>query len=414
MTIKKKLLFLCAVVLLLGLVAFSLFSGRAKAADADSAEIPVQPVAVAVVKRAPLVQTLTLSGEFKPFQNVEVHAKVAGYIRKMYVDVGDKVKQGQTLATLEVPELDAQVAGADATIRRDKDNIRLREREVKREESVHSASHYAYTRLQQASKARPGLIAEQELDDALAKDQESEAQIGVSQAALSEAQNQLAVAQANYRQLTAMAAYTRIEAPFDGVVTDRNADTGALIQAGTSSSTQAMPVVRIAEDKRLRLVLPVPESAVPDIHLGDVVKVNVLALRRTFDGKVARFADSLNRQTRTMETEVDVENHNGMLVDGMYAEVKLVLRHDNSALTVPLQAVSRNGDRGTVFLVDPQNRLQERTITLGAEGNDRVEVISGLQQNDRVVIGNRSQFRAGEHVQPKPIRQAANIEESDL
>jgi len=414
MTMKAKLAIAATAAVLLVTAVLLKFSTGVKAAASTVAEPNVQPVAVAIIKRTPLVQTITLSGEFKPFQDVEVHAKVAGYIRKMYVDVGDRVKQGQTLATLEVPELDAQLAGADASVRRAKDSIRLRQSEVKREESLHSATHFGYTRLKQASAARPGLIAEQELDDALAKDQESEAQIGVSQAALSEAQNQLAVAQASYRQLEAMASYTRIEAPFDGVVTERYADNGSLIQAGTASNTQAMPVVRIAEYKKLRLVLPVPESAVPDIHLGDVVKVNVAALNRTFDGKVARFADALNRQTRTMETEVDVENRNGTLVDGMYAEVNLVLRNDNSVLTVPLQAVTRNGSKATVLLVDPTDRLEEREVKLGVEGNDRAEVLSGLAANDRVVIGSRSQFRVGERVQPKPMQQAENIGESEL
>ena len=164
---------------------------------------------------------------------------------------------------------------------------------MQRAESSHAANHFAYTRLKQASASRPGLIAEQELDDAFAKDKESEAQVASAKAALSEAQSELAVSQASDQQLAAMKAYTHITAPFAGVITKRYADTGALIQAGTSSNTQAMPVVQLAEWSRLRLVVPVPESAVPEIHLGSVVQVRVGALNRAFQGRVARFADAL-------------------------------------------------------------------------------------------------------------------------
>ena len=193
--------------------------------------------------------------------------------------------------------------------------------------------------------ARPGLIAEQELDDAFAKDKESEAQVASARAALSEAENELAVSQAGNKQLAAMEAYTHITAPFAGVITKRYADTGALIQAGTSSSTQALPIVQLAEWSRLRLVVPVPESAVPDIHLGSVVQVRVGALHRSFQGRVARFADALDQQTRTMDTEIDVFNADGTLVDGMYAETALALSRKNSVLTVPIQAVQRERRR---------------------------------------------------------------------
>jgi RND family efflux transporter MFP subunit len=233
----------------------------------------LRPVAVARVQRAPLTQTLVLSGEFKPFQQVDVHAKVAGYIRHIYVDVGDKVKKGQILAILEVPELSAQLLAAEAAVRRAEDSIRRAQNEVARDKSSHQASHLDYNRLKQASLERPGLIAQQELDDAFAKDQSAEAQVDAAEASLSAAKNELGIAQADQKRLQAMADYTRIISPFDGVVTKRYADTGALVQAGTASSTQAMPVVTIAEYEKLRLVLPVPEDAVPAVHLGSLVDV---------------------------------------------------------------------------------------------------------------------------------------------
>lgn len=376
---KRNLVLLGAAILA---VAFWMLAARRPGLPAAARGVAggARAVAVALVRRTALRSTLTLSGEFKPFQEIELHAKVAGYIRTISVDVGDKVRAGQVLAVLEVPELVAQVEGATAALERAK--------------STHQATHSAYARLKQASETRPGLIAAQDLDDALARDREAEAQV--------------AVAEATQRQLSAMSDYSRITAPFAGVITKRYADTGAMIQAGTSSSTQAMPIVQLAECDKLRLVLPVPESAVPRIHLGTVVQVRVPALGGAFEGRVARFADSLDRQTRTMATEIDVLNPDNRLVGGMYAETELDLARKDSALTVPIQAVSRAGSEATVLIVDAQNRVQERSVKLGIEGTKRIEIVSGLSENERVIIGSRSQFRIGDEVAPRPIEEVSD------
>ena len=392
------------------LAAFLRVSSKSAKAESSTEEPALRPVAVALVQRRPIVDSLRLSGAFRPYQEVDVHAKVAGYIRQIFVDVGDKVKQGQVLAVLEVPELRAQILGAQATIQHSQDSIRRAQSEIERAESTHSAAHFAYTRLKQASEARQGLIAEQELDDALAKDKEAEAQVDSAKAALAEAQSQLSVSDASNKQLAAMEAYTQITAPFNGVITKRYADTGALIQAGTASNTQAMPVVQLAEWSKLRLVVPVPESAVSKIHLGSAVQVRVAALNRNFQGRVARFADALDQQTRTMQTEIDVENRDGTLVDGMYAETSLTLNEKDGVLTVPIQAVQREGSGASVLLVDHDGRIQERQVKLGEEGNDRVEILSGLSEKEHVVIGNRSEFRPGEKVQPKVVAEQGNVE----
>ena len=351
-----------------------------------------------------------MSGAFRPYQEVDVHAKVAGYIRHIYVDVGDKVKEKQTLAILEVPELNAQVAGANADIRRSEDAIHRAEQDVKRAESTYTAYHAAYTRLKQASAARPGLIAEQELDDSMAHDHEAEAQVGSARAALAEAQSRLTMAKATQDRYASLEAYSRITAPFSGVVTKRYADTGSLIQAGTASDTQAMPVVRLVEWSRLRLVVPVPESAVPDLQLGQAIDVVVPALGRTIQGKVARFADALNEETRTMHTEIDVENPDDTLVGGMYAETTLVLHQKDDVLTVPIQAVKRNGTNGSVFVVDGSGTVGERSIKLGVDSGARIEVISGVRDGDQVIVGNLNAVQAGQHVRPKLVAQNAAAE----
>ena len=292
--------------------------------------------AVARAERHNLGNTLTIAGEFKPFQDVDVHAKVAGYIKVIYVDVGDHVKQGQTIAILEVPELAAQLAGAEAAVRRAQEEIGRAQGDFERAKSTHAAMHSAYTRLSDAAKTRQGLVAQQELDDSQAKDLESQAQVSSAKAALAAAQQELEVARANQRQVSALSDYTRISAPYAGVVTNRYADTGALIAAGTSTSTQAIPVVRIAQISVLRLVLPIPESVSAQIHLGDPVKVHVEALNQDIQGKVSRFAESLDLQTRTMATEIDFDNRHGRLIPGMYAQTQLSLGEKKNTLTIPL------------------------------------------------------------------------------
>ena len=403
MTMKKWIIAgaVLATVCLLAWFWLGRGSSEAEAPSNAASDSNGVPAAVARVERRTIANTLTISGEFKPFQDVDVHAKVAGYIKVINVDVGDHVKEGQTLAVLEVPELAAQLAGTDAAVRRSKEEIRRAQSDIERAQSAHSAAHSAYSRLKQAADSRAGLVAQQELDESQAKDLEAEAQVASTQAELSAAQQQLQVAEANQRQYTALSDYSRIVAPFAGVVTARYADTGALVAAGTSSSTQAIAVVRLAQISKLRLVLPIPESLAGQIHLGDPVKVHVQALNQDIEGKVSRFADSLDLQTRTMETEIDFENRDGHLIPGMYAETRLSMREKKNALTVPLEAVTRNGDDATVLAVNAQNILEERHVKLGLEDNARVEVLSGLSDQDRVVIGNRSEFRNGQKIQPK-------------
>jgi len=400
---RREVLILVATLAICIVVVLSLTGRRTSADQANDSDL--RPVAVILAERQPISTSLTLSGEFRPFQEVDVHAKIAGYIRTIYVDVGDHIKAGQTLAVLEVPELNAQLLGADAAVRRANDAIRRARGDLDRAESLHAATHLDYQRLKEASTARPGLIAEQELDDLQAKDKEGEAQVAADEAALSEARNQLEEALAHQEQLRAMTDYTRITAPFDGVVTRRFVDTGALVQAGTNSNTQALPVVSVAETNLFRLTLPVPESAVPKIRLGNTVTVRVPSLNRNFEGKVSRYADAVNQETRTMHTEVDVPNKDGSIVAGMYAEVNLALAKKDEALVVPIQAVTRNGEQASVLVVNSQDRIEERNVQLGMEGTNEVEVVSGLSPSERVVVGSRNQFRVGDRVAPKVMKE---------
>jgi RND family efflux transporter MFP subunit len=403
---KRNWILSAGVLLTAGLLAW-IWLGRGSAEKGGIHDVvadgDIPPAAVARVERRNIGSTLAIAGEFKPFQDVDVHAKVAGYIRQIYVDVGDHVKEGQTLAVLEVPELAAQLTGAEASVRAAEQQIHKAQGDVQRAQSSHAAAHSAYVRLKEAADSRAGLVAQQEVDDAQAKDLETEGQTASAEAELGAARQQLEVSQANQKQFSALSSYTRIVAPFAGVITNRYADTGALVAAGTSSSTQAIPVVRLAQTSKLRLVLPIPESVVAQIHLGDPVKVRVQALDQEIEGRVCRFADSLDRQTRTMETEIDFDNRAGRLIPGMYTETRLSLRERKNALTIPLEAVSRNGEEATVLAVNAENVVEERKVRLGVEDSTRIEVLSGLSEGERVIIGNRSEYHNGEKIQPRDV-----------
>ena len=357
-------------------------------------------VAVAKASRTDLSQTLTLAAEFRPFQEIDVHAKVAGYLKVIYVDVGDRVKAGQLLAVLEIPELRDEVAQDEATVRRSREEINRAKADLERAESAHEIAHLASTRLAGVLKSRPNLVAQQDLDDAAGRDRMAEAQVATAKAGLAAAEEQLAVATAAASKTKTLFEYARITAPFAGVVTHRYADTGAMIQAGTSSQTQAMPVVRLSQDDRLRLTIAVPESAVARVRVGEPVEVRVEAVGRTFPGTVARFAARVNAETRTMDTEVDVPNRDLTLVPGMYAYASLALERANGVVAVPIQALDRGEDKTTVLTVR-DGTVERREVKLGLDSAERVAIVAGLEPDALVVVGNRNQLRPGARVTPK-------------
>jgi RND family efflux transporter MFP subunit len=361
-----------------------------------------QPRAAAVVAvtRGNLASSLTVAGQFQPYQQVDLHAKVSGYIRWIKVDIGDRVRQGEVLALLEVPELQNQVEGAQAEVRHSQSDITRAQSEVISAESTYSAVHAEYTRLEEASKERPGLIAEQELDDARAKDLEAAAQVGVAKASLDAMQQQLGISRATRSRLETMSGYEQIIAPFTGVVTKRYADTGTLIQAGQDNNTNTLPVVQVAESDLLRLRMPVPESDVPYIQVGGDVQVKVNATGRTFTGKIIRFSRALDTNTRTMLTEVDVPNHDLSLNPGMYAETTIQLLQKNDALILPAQAVVQSGDQAYVLVVNATNHIEKRNVILGIQTSNRVEITSGLQAGDNVIASGQASYQPGEVVSP--------------
>lgn len=355
---------------------------------------------VAVVQRGNISHVLSLAGQFQPYQVVEVHAKVSGYVQHIYVDIGDRVHAGETLATLEVPELNAQYRSTQSEALRSQDAITAAQHEVSRAQSLHEALQSNYDRLREASARRPGLIAAQDLDNARSQADASQEQLDAATAELSAAKEGANAAAADQQRVGALQSYTNVTAPLDGVVAWRYADTGVLIQEGTNSETQTLPLVKLDQSDLLRLRVPVPEDAVKYVHAGEPMQIRVDALDRSFSGKVVRFTRSLDLRTRTMETEVDVPNPTLAITPGMYANTYLQLEHRENVLTIPIVAVQGTGDAGKVLVLGPNNQIQQRSVQLGIRGSSLIEVTGGLGLGDRVVLGDESTYHVGEAVKP--------------
>jgi len=390
--------------LVLGVSAALGFASCNSSRPAVEASAPGVTVGVTKILRRNLKREITLSSELVPFQEIDVYAKEAGYVKNLYVDYGSRVKAGQLIATLEIPELEAQLHEDEAEIKNSSDVVTRSQHELKRYQAQYKVLHLEFTRLNDVFKSQPGIVAQQEVDDAQGKDLAASSQVDAGQAALEAAESSLNVAKAKMFHDQTLYDYAKITAPFAGVVTQRYANLGTLVQAGTSSSTQAMPIVKLSEDDRFRLVMPVPESYVRYIRIGEPVDVKVPSLGRTFPGRVARFSVDVTESTRTMHTEVDVENPKRLLVPGSYAEADLTLEQKNGVAAVPLQALNHEGDKTTVYVVDANGKIQDRPVALGLQTENSAEVISGLSEGEQVVVSDRSGLKSGESVRTQPVQ----------
>ncbi|MGA7847511.1 MAG: efflux RND transporter periplasmic adaptor subunit [Terriglobales bacterium] len=361
-------------------------------------------VGVTKVVRKSLGRQITLSSELVPFQEIDVYAKESGYVTKLMVDYGTHVKAGQVMAILEIPELQAQLQEDQAAIKNAMNQVSRAQHELARDQAQYNALHLQYTRLNGVFQSQPGIVAQQEVDDAQGKDLAASAQVDAGQAALEASQSELSVAKAKLVRDQSLFDYSRITAPFAGVVTERYANLGTLVQAGTNSSTQAMPIVRLSQDDLFRLVIPVPESYVRYIQIGDHVDVRVPSLNRTFPGKVARFSVDVKEETRTMHTEVDVSNPDRVLIPGLYADADLTLEHKEDIPSVPLQAVNHENDKTTVFVVNANGEIEDRPVSLGIQTSNDAEIVTGLTEGEQVIVSDRSGLKPGEKVRPQVVQ----------
>lgn len=400
-----------AAIVLLGCVLLffvGLLSGcgaTTKATSDDSANAP--HVAVVKIKRRNLTNFLQIAAEFQPFQEINIYAKVSGYIQKLYVDWGTHVSQGQLLAVLEIPELQQQLELDEAAVRRSEQDLARSNEELSRAQSSYTVAHLTYTRLADVQKTRPELVAQQEIDVAQGKDLEASAGVSAAKASVAASEQALLASKASLEKDKAVYAYARMSAPFNGVITEMDAYTGALLPAGTSSNKGDQALCRLSQNDLLRLVIPLPERAVPDVRLGETVAVIVSTNNKTFEGKIVRFSDQIDTATRTMHTEIDVPNPKYGLVPGMYATASIPLHTAQNALVVPIQALQASGeDHGSVLVVNAENRIEKKDVTLGLQTANYAEIVSGLKENELVVYGEQSQYKPAELVIPQVVTPA--------
>jgi len=335
-------------------------------------------VAVIQPQRKEVTQSITLPGDLVGYYEAALHSKVTGYLTRVMVDKGDWVKQGQVLATLEIPELDQNLARARAQLQ---------------------IAKLTWGRLDRVRNTDPKLVAKEDVDIAYSKYMEAKASVG---------------------ELETMVAYTSLVAPFDGVITGRFADPGALIRAGggdlgisgsgavVSPSvlegagghlTGGGPVLSEARIDKLRVYIYVPEREASLVRVGQPATLTLRAFPgQTFPVRVTRFASSLDLATRTMLTELDMDNPGHRLYPRMYADVTLVLAQHPDAIEVPSGAVYGIGQPNAWVYTVSNGRLRKVAVTTGISDGANVEIISGLNGDETVVSTQNPSLVAGEAV----------------
>lgn len=345
-------------------------------------------VGVIQAQRKELVRKINLPGTLVAASEATLYGKVAGYLRSISVDKGDRVRAGQTLAVIEVPEMTKEVEQADAVYNEAIANLE----KAKTQMELQAATYQRYRDVQ---SKEPGAVSQQEVDESRAKYQAAKSEVQLAEA-------KVGTARASRERLVALERYSRILAPFSGVITARFVDPGALIQAATSSA-QAQPVVTIQNLDTLRTYVNVPELEVPKIHKGNEATLTMSAYPgRVFTGSVTRFAEALDPATRTMKTEIDIPNPQHVLRPGMYVDVTLELEKHPKALVIPDSALVIEGERKFAWVV--RNGTAHH-VPLETELDDgwNVEIVRGLDSGESVIVAGKDGLSEGKPVQPSPL-----------
>ena len=354
---------------------------EARLADATTLDAEEAPaVDVVTVGHSATTQSLALPGETAAWDETTIYARVNGYVAKWFVDIGDHVSAGQTLAIIDTPELDAELLAAKAKL-----NASVAQVAVKQ-----AQADFAKTTDERWRESPKGVVSDQERESKKAGSAEAIAELNAARA-------QVLLEQADVDRLTALTQFKEVKAPFDGTIVQRQIDTGNLVTAGSTSNTSSL--YRLSQDDPIRIFVHAPQSAAPQLMAPGVTAVITSSdqpgLR--FEGKVARTAKAINPESRTLRVEIDIPNPDRVVVPGMYVQVAFDLK-GGSQIQVPAAALLFRSGGPQVAVIDEKGVVAFRDVTIGSDDGSVVGINSGLAIGDKVALNLSSQIAAGEKV----------------
>ncbi len=372
-SLKVVVIVLIAILIAGGVVVRGI-NARIKAAAVvkqETLELAVPAVAVIHPERGSPMEEIVLPGNIMAFIDSPIYARTSGYLKKWYADIGTHVKSGQLIAEIEAPEVDQQLDQARAQLETARANLKLDEITLKRYQDL----------------LKLEAIARQDVDNAAGKFEADKATVASNEA--------------NVKRLEQLVAFERVYAPFDGVITARNTDIGALINAGNGGAAQEL--FHISSTSKLRIFVSVPQIYAGDASPGRVAEITLSEKPgRRFTGRIARNADAIDPATRTLPTEVDIDNSRGELLPGAYAEVHLKISSDARNLIVPVEALIFRAENVQLAVVRGGDKVDLVHVTLGRDYGTKVEVTSGITDQDWVVVNPPDSLRSGETVRVEP------------
>lgn len=363
----------------------------AKESKEDAVALP--PVNYFEVEQAAGQSQLVLPGSIQAVTEAPILARASGYIQKRYVDIGDRVKEGQLLAEIEAPELDQQVQQAKSGVDQAKSSLEQAAANLQQAKTNADMAHYTYQRWD--ALVQKGAVSRQDADTYKSTYEASEQNVQALDKAVNVAKNNIGVAEANLGHFADMQGYLKVKAPFAGVITLRNIDTGALVSDG------ATLLFRIAQTDRMRTYVNVPQADASAIRVGEPADLKIPDLpSRTFVGTVTRTASALDPATRTLLVEVQVANETGLLLPGMYSQVNFTTPRAEPPMMIRVDALVVRGAGSFVVVIGSDNVAHFRKIELGRDYGDRLEVLTGLKKGEHVAISPGDAIRENAKVNP--------------
>jgi RND family efflux transporter MFP subunit len=364
-------------------------------AEASESAQALPRVEVVTVKRAPSKSELQLPGSIEAVTEAPILARADGYIRKRSVDIGDRVRAGQVVAEIEAPELDQQVLQAKANL--EQAQAALEQAQANYDQGKSNMELAKVTAQRWGNLGAKGVVSKQENDQYQSQYQAQVSNLQALDKAISAQKSNVTAAQANLSRLGNMQSYRVVRAPFDGVITQRNVDVGALVNAGNTL------LYRVAQTGTLRTYVNVPQTSSSSIHVGQTATLTVSNLPgRTFTGTVARTANSLDPATRTLLVELHVLNTDGALLPGMYCQIELNSPRDNPPLVIPSDSLIVRTGGTLVAVVQPDHTIHLQPLTVGRDFGDRIEVLAGLTEGATIIPNPGDIAREGLKVDPVP------------